>query len=170
VTSPAGLIAIDIFGDTKGVDVLLDRLMVTLSPEGLAAFLGSTVEPYFRKRAAIRFRDEGDDVSGKWAPLLESTKEIRTQAGYGEGPINRRTGELEAFIEDSQSDVRVTPLGSILTMPGDTPTGELAEKVKTAQQGKDNPRTVPRPVLGMNEVDLAFVLEGLSFFIQDGKL
>jgi hypothetical protein len=55
-------------------------------------------------------------------------------------------------------------------MPGDTPTGELAEKVKTAQQGKDNPRTVPRPVLGMNEVDLAFVLEGLSFFIQDGKL
>jgi hypothetical protein len=77
VTSPAGLIAIDIFGDTKGVDVLLDRLMVTLSPEGLAAFLGSTVEPYFRKRAAIRFRDEGDDVSGKWAPLLESTKEIR---------------------------------------------------------------------------------------------
>jgi hypothetical protein len=49
-------------------------------------------------------------------------------------------------------------------------TGELAEKIKTAQQGKASPSTVPRPVIGMNNVDEAFITTDLEAFLVRGLM
>jgi hypothetical protein len=159
---------IEITGDDRPVNALLNRVLYTISPIGLEVFMDEMVEPWIKTRARDRFMDEGDDVSGAWAPLKPSTVLMRSQMGYGgDGPINKRTGELERYITDS--DAKLTELGSGINFvyPGNKASGELADKVITAQVGKAFPNTVPRPVLGLNETDLEYVLTSISHFIQD---
>lgn len=160
-------IAIQISGNTQGVERMLEVLDTALNPFAIAEFLGVVVGPYLKERARARFASEGDDVVGKWAPLKDSTITIRESQGYGPGPINSRTGELEEFITGPGNSVQVHPWGATLTFPGTSPIGEMEEKLRTAQQGKDYPSTVPRPVLGVNEADLVFVLTALATHIED---
>lgn len=146
---------------------MLNHLDSAMSPVGLAAFLHGSVEPYIRERAQNRFASEGDDVSGKWAPLQQTTIEFRESGGFGPRPINRRTGELEAYITQSDAGIASAPGLSVLTYPKDPPkTPALQQKVQTAQAGRSVPSTVPRPVLGLNERDLGAVMVQLAFFIQ----
>lgn len=166
---------INIIGDDRGVQAVLNSLDSALSPVGVAAFLGGTVQPYLQQRAEARFRGEGDDVVGKWQALASATQYIRATQGYGAAhPINRRTGELEEYITGSPSQITIHAFGATLTHPGKKPLGELKEKVQVAQmgrpdnQGPDKPRTVPRRVLGMNERDLGFVLSALAIYIETG--
>lgn len=159
-------IAIEIAGNNEGVEQMLLALDTALNPEAIALFLGAEVGPWLEQRARARFANEGDDAVGKWAPLKQSTVDIRQSQGYGAGPINYRTGELEEFITGSGNSVIPTPWGAELTFPGASPIGEMEEKVSTAQQGKGYPSTVPRPVLGLSETDLVFVLTALAFHIE----
>lgn len=160
-----GWIDIQIIGDSRGVTEMLRRIDQSLSPVGLEFFMKQSVEPWLQSRARDRFQDEGDDAVGTWEPLKQSTVMIRGQR-YGEHPINRRTGELEDYITQSPGDAHELGSGAVLVYPGNKASGELLQKVETAQRGKPSPSTVPRPVLGMNETDLAFVLGGLAKFIQ----
>lgn len=167
MTSPiVGSVQVQVIGDDAGVQAMLRKLDTALDPSAVAAFLGATIEPYFRERARQRFQSEGDDVVGRWVPLAEATKAIRVQMGYGEGPINRRTGALENYIINSPTGVGINPAGATLTMPGDKGSASIQKKMKAAQQGLDNPRTPARPVVGMNEKDLAFTLEAFALYIQ----
>lgn len=161
-------IDVQIIGDSSGVQAMLNHLDTALNPVAIAGFLGATVDPYLRSRMKDRFAGEGDDVVGKWIPLAQTTQDIRQQQGYGAAhPINRRTGDLENYIVGSPNAISIHGLGATLTMPGNRPTGELKKKVETAQRGKANrPVTPPRPVLGMNEKDLAFVLTALAFHVK----
>lgn len=144
------------------VERMLRSLDTALNPVAIAGFLSGVVDPYLRGRAGSRFRNEGDDVVGKWMPLREATQTIRADLGYGAAhPINKRTGELEDYIVNSPNSLNIHPWGASLTLPGKAPSNsELRKKVVTAQAGMD--RTVPRPVLGMNERDLTFVLLALA--------
>ena len=161
-----GFVDVDIAVEKKSVDFLLFKLDTALNPVAIAGFLGAEIDPYIRDRARDRFKSEGDDVSGKWAPLQQSTQNIREQMGYGAaGPINRRTGALEEYITGAPNRLTIHGLGATLQMPGPQPTGELKSKVQTAQQGRNQPRTVPRPVIGLNERDLTFVLTALAFHL-----
>lgn len=161
---------IEIVGDRNGVQAMLMRLETSTSPVGLAAFLHGAVGPMVLRRATQRFENEGDDVSGKWAPLANSTVEIREKSGFGaEHPINKRTGELEAYITGSGWNVTAAPAMATLRFPGkQTSKRSVREKMKTAQQGRSRPSTVPRPVLGLNEQDLLSVMTMLAFYIKSG--
>lgn len=164
-----GTALVQIIGDDEGVQKMLSHLDTCLNPVAIAGFLGATVDPYLRSRIRDRFQDEGDDVVGKWLPLASATVEIRSSQGYGGAhPINRRTGRLEEYIAGSPNQITIHSLGATLTLPGNRPSGELKKKVETAQKGRENPRTPPRPVLGMNEKDLAFTLTALAIYIQTG--
>jgi hypothetical protein len=156
--------------NAKRVDHMLMRLDTALSPIAIGTFLGETIDPYIRSRAEQRFQNEGDDVVGKWMPLASSTQEIRAGLGYGsEHPINHRTGELERYITGSRHDVTLLPDGAMLTMPGEPASGELATKVETAQFGDPGGggrfKTPPRPVMGVNEKDLAFVVTAIELYL-----
>lgn len=148
--------------DDVQVELVLTKLAFLLSPPGLSAFLGTEVGPYLQKRAKARFAEEGDDASGKWAPLKPATIQIRESMNYGSGPINVRTGELENWVTQGNWDAYPTGYGASLKYPGNTPSGELADKVETAQAGRKYPSTVPRPVLATNETDMLFVLTAFA--------
>lgn len=151
---------------TDTVTPLMLALDTALNPAAIAGFLSGVIEPYIQGRAKDRFAQEGDDAVGAWEPLKPATHAIRAQQGYPpDHPINRRTGQLEDYITNSPGRLTVHALGATLTMPGSPPTGELRDKVVTAQQGRDNPRTVARPVMGLNETDLMFVLTELTFYV-----
>ena len=162
-----GYIDIQIYGDTAGVQAMLQNLELKLAPPNIAAFLHVEVDPYLAMRAANRFSNEGDDVTGPWAPLQPATQAIRSSQGFGAShPINVRTGELERYIVNSGGDTSVNPAGATLTFPGSPASGELADKVQTAQSGRGVPPTVPRPVLGLNQNDLLAVLTATALYIQ----
>jgi len=167
---PHGMVNVLMEGDDKQILHMLEKLDVALAPPAVGTWLGMTVDPWIRQRARDRFKKEGDDVSGPWAPLSEATKRYRQEQGYGAAhPINHRTGRLEAYITGAPNRVTIHALGATLTMPGHAPFGELKTKVETAQKGKDEPRTGARPVMGMNERDLLAVLTDLSLYLSVGQ-
>lgn len=167
-----GYIDIDLIGDVKYVTKMIDHLDQKLGPQGLTAFLSMTVYPYLLNRAKERFQDEGDDAVGKWAPLAPATEVIRQSMGFGGAhPINVRTGELERYITQGSvsSSVQASGLGAFLQHPANPPSGKkLKSKLKTAQQGDPAfGRGVPaRPVLGMNETDLGFIMAAMAFYVS----
>ena len=162
-----GFMNVVIVGDTAGVQAMLLRLENALSPTGVGGFLAAGVDPILRKRASDRFRSEGDDAVGQWLPLSRFTQNIRATQGYGPShPINRRTGRLENYITQSPSNVQIFSGGARLEYPGTQPSGDTADKVRTAQVGSPFPSTPPRPVLAVNERDLEMVLLGLAMHIK----
>lgn len=164
----AGSASIAITVNHRDVDRLLRNLNDALGVVGIYHFLDKSVGPWLQRRAKERFANEGDDVVGKWQPLEDITNQMRVADGFpAEHPINRRTGELEAYITGSGWDVMSTPPLAQLTFPGGPePVGVLGEKVSTAQKGASNPATVARPVVGLNEADLAFVLGAMATYIS----
>lgn len=156
-------VSLTITSDSRDVQAMLDRVSDALDTVGMYTFLNAEVGPWLRERAQNRFANEGDDVVGIWAPLEAYTVSVRDSGGYGgEHPINKRSGELESYIVDGGWDVTASTALSILTFPGTLPNPSQAVKVVTAQTGATYPRTPPRPVLGMNEADLGFVLAALA--------
>ena len=147
---------------------MLETVDSAMSPIGLAAFLYGKVGPWVKERAEARFRNEGDDVVGDWAPLREATINFREAQGFaGEHPINKRTGELEAYITQGNIQVTASAGEGSMKFPGNTPaTQSLSEKMRTAQRGRVSPATVPRPVLGLNEKDLSAIMVMLAFHIE----
>lgn len=174
MSSSVGLINFDIVGDTAGVQAMLNHLDTAISPTGLMFFLTGTVGPWIRERAKDRFESEGDDVVGKWAPLAPATQEIRSRGEWPvgpTGPINKRTGELEAYVTGSDALVTGHSLGATLTFPGKrTSKRSIKTKMETAQKGRAKPRTPARPVLGLNEKDLSYVITMLAFHVQGGRV
>lgn len=165
---PTGFIDFHIVGNERGVQRMLDVIDSSLSPTGLAQFLYGAVGPWVKERAQDRFAQEGDDVSGRWAPLQEVTVEIRERAGFeGSHPINVRTTELERYITESDIVASAGPGWGTLKYPGSEPKSKgLREKMKTAQRGRASPSTAARPVLGLNERDLANVMTMLALHVQ----
>lgn len=163
------------FIDVDDVQDVLDSLDTAHSPVALAAFFQGVIGPYLQERAKARFRNEGDDVSGPWAPLSSTTEAFRESGGFPpDHPINHRTGRLEYYITGTKVGAAPTSTGgALLTFPANPPRGATAEKVKTAQYGKLRPNTPPRPVLGINEKDIAFTTMALHHYIETaarGKL
>jgi len=154
--------------DFHDTDLALERLVLLLAPQGMASFLQLEIGPYLRERAKQRFRDEGDDVTGDWAPLQEATINIRESQNIpGEHPINRRHGGLENWVVDGGWNAYPAGFGGALRYPAHEPSGKTREKAITAQSGSVSPASVPRPVLGVNEKDLIFVATALAFSIHE---
>lgn len=169
-----GFIDIELIGDDVGVARMLRHLDTALDSTAMAAFLGIKVGVYLKERAKHRFEAEGDDVSGKWAPLLPSTQYVREHGPWEVGPsspINVRTRELETYI--TQSDIFASSFGygASVAYPGrPARTKALRQKVETAQRGRARPATVARPVLGINERDALYILTQMAFYISGKKM
>jgi len=145
----------------------LNRQQAAHSGPGLATFLGGVIGPYLQERAKRRFRMEGDDASGPWMPLSETTHAFREAQGYSpDHPINHRTGRLERYVTGTSAGVFITGNTATLRFPKNPPRGETAAKLKTAQEGKARPLTPARPVLAVNEADMIFAGTALAQYIR----
>ncbi len=160
------MVGIQIVVDDRSVEATLNRLDTVLSPVGIAGMLSGPVDEYLQHRAKERFRTEGDDVVGKWAPLSPATEAIRAQQGFGAAhPINRRRGELERYITETPGQVTPIPgVGAILDAPGAAATGTLKKKLRGAQKGEGT--APPRPVLGLNATDTVAITALMSQTVQ----
>lgn len=145
----------------------LAKLQALLDPAAVGVFLNEAIEKQINIRARQRFQSEGDDASGKWAPLSPGTQNIRESMQYGAAhPINVRTGELRDFIENGDARIAIEPSAATLTLPSSVPSGNLGKKFKGAQQGEG---TAPaRPVLALGATDLAQTVTALEQYIRSG--
>lgn len=153
--------------DVDTVTKLLDELEENTTEPRLNNWLDDRVKPFIRRRISNRFQIEGDDASGRWAPLRETTARIRARLGYGaQRPINIRTGSLYAHVMSNRTHL------ATLTFPDTSATsGKLREKLATAQKGgkgKQSKNMIgptapapPRPVLALSSVDERFIIESL---------
>lgn len=158
----------DIFVDDRDVRRVIAALNVTLSDESLEQFLVQRVQPYLKERAEARFRRQGDDRSGRWAPLKPSTKRKRKAEGFPPSrPINIRTGELHDFIMGSAAGHGSGGGQAYLSMPGrGTPGQEI--KALIAQRGNRRTGQPARPVLAINQVDARQINRRLGWWIELG--
>lgn len=156
--------------DASSTERILTYLNAALSPAGFATFLQETVGPYLEQRIKARFSGEGDDVVGPWAPLSPATIAVRTDQGYGAGPINNRTGAMERFLEGHNWSIQSGADITVLQLPGFDVGGKTGKKIKTAQMGDGASNTQPRPVLGMNEADLSYIVSTMAFWISAGAV
>jgi hypothetical protein len=155
--------------DKTSVDAMLNKLARKISGPGLAFWLQGSVVPWLQTRAQQRFASEGDDVSGAWFPLKPFTQQARAAAGYTpDHPINVRTGELERYITGDAGAVAAGPAFARLDYPSPPGSGDLRDKVETAQIGKAFPSTPARPVLGVNIRDLEAAMLSLALYIEKG--
>jgi hypothetical protein len=156
--------------ESEHVLLTLARLEVLISPLGLQVFLDTEVDPYIRARVEARFWAEGDDAVGRWAPLKPATEQFRREMGFPPShPINVRTGDLMDYI--TQADPSIVPMGSgaIFNFPDSLPTdSEVDLAYRTAQLGRSDPSTVPRPVLGLGRKDAEEITILLMFYIEQG--
>lgn len=136
-----------------------------VSPAGLSYFMQTRAAQWLQRRGRDRFSTEGDSASGDWVELKASTIDIRQHEGYVPIRINRRTNALHNWVVNSKGVVSTAGAGTMLTWPGEAPSLETQKKLQTAQRGKSHPRTVARPVLAVDETDLAGILSLLGEFV-----
>lgn len=162
-----GVLNFDI--DTMEVQALLDRFELSLSGISLVMFLENDATKFFHDDIESRFEEEGDAKSGFWEPLHDATIDIRRADGWGDGPINDRTGALKEFLLGDY-DVFSGGNWAEMNVPGSPGDSKTAQKLATAQQGAtNNPLgygdTVARPVLAISEMDLFKLIELLEYHI-----
>lgn len=169
-TSQNTYVIADVQVDPISAVGLIQGIHDRLSGPQLEKFLNDQIDEWVRDRISRRFAGEGDDVTGAWAPLLPATESIRASRGFPPAhPINQRTHMLRDWLVGTAGDVKVTGTGATYEHPGPT-SGVMEQKLQTAQAGKGFPRTVPRPVLGLNEVDDLYIQFELTKFLLSGAI
>lgn len=155
--------------DTLDVDRMVERVMLALSGPNLERFLFEQAHPHFEERIINRFAVEGDSASGFWPELSDATMDIKNALGMSP-EANVRSGDMFRTVTN-EADFWFAENYAEMVLPGSAAHGLVAEKIKTAQEGKaSNPipnfgPTPPRPILAADERDMAQVLADLSLFI-----
>lgn len=162
--------------DTTEVDKMIENVIERTEPAVIGYWMvNGPVTDFFRQRSEQRFAAEGDDAVGVWAQLRESTQNLREWLRDTHGydiepatPINQRTGQLREYASFSDAGGESSGTGYRYLYPNYLPAGELGDKLRTAQRGRTEPGTVPRPVLGVSFFDLDSVQNMIVGFIENG--
>lgn len=164
------MITVEAYGDPDSPALKgLTQMDLLLSPGSIAGFLKNFVVGYLQQAAADRFAMEGDEASGKWLPLKESTRRIRSEQGFPAGPINVRTGELREYVVGNQGSIGID-IGATLEWPTNLPEGtDLMYKYRVAQTGTMSGKVPARPVVGMSFRDMAAINVLLGGFINTAR-
>ena len=136
--------------DAKQPLAELRRLRVAAGGVSLRLFMQRRAQALLQERTKFRFDSESYS-GGRWAPLKWVTNErFRIPEGFGAAPpasINVRTGGLSRWLGNSQGKTQGSRFRASLHWPGPAPTEEDERKLWTAQRGRKDPPTVPRPVV-----------------------
>lgn len=175
--------SVQIVVDDSSPQAQLAKMFAFMSDTGLRAFMETVASPILQERASARFAGGGDDAVGPWRPLKSSTRSIKRSMGMDNG-INIRTGGLLRWLTRDPDPMVVGAGGETWMMwPGVPGSTSLEDKLETAQVGssgvlKDtNSRsaqvrsgthffTVPRPVVGISQIDEKAITAGLKVWIE----
>lgn len=168
VTGADVVIDVDVDVDATSVLLMLSRANEGVSMAHIAQAFdddGPVVEMLHRQ-VAERFADEGDNASGKWAPLSPATLDIKERLGYGGNPANVRTGRMREWLLNDGGDLDMMGDGMFFTYPGDVP-GGMADRFETAQFGSAETGAPPRPVIAADGDDLMSIMEIVGNWVYD---
>lgn len=162
-------LTIEFSGNSEQVQAMLGAMEIALNPANVGEWLATSFAPYLKARASARFTGEGDDVVGTWPELAAATITERQSLGYGAGPIQIRTGDLEAYIVDNTPDISITQISTKMVYPNPRDASEnsiLAYKVGSAQKGNKRTGAPARPVLGINHIDLEYFITTFGMHLK----
>lgn len=164
---------VDVLFDVEAYALQADlaTMMSRVSPQGVHTFLADIAEPLLDDRLEHRFAAEGDDAVGQWLPLRPATQAIRASQGFGAAhPINIRTREMIDWMLSASVDVSIVGGDGVLTFPARGAPPSVASKIETAQGGRANPRTPPRPVVGLSDTDSVLITRDLAGYMTQGLI
>lgn len=157
--------------DVEILDQDIVRIIHKLSDESLARWMKDDALDIIEGRTERRFEAEGDDASGKWAPLTHDTQRIRSSQGYmPDHPILERSGELREAVLTSKGNLTVDPSGVMLEWPGgiNTPDNSKHIAYAIAQKGSLPNKTVSRPIAAADDTDMILLMESLADELFEG--
>lgn len=166
----------------KDVDRALAALAFATSPASYALFHQTLTLRWLVERTTHRFTHQGGpEVDGTWAALSDARRDIRSHAALNPEPPNIATSELMGWILSNKGATVKSGVGATFSYPGAMPRRpSVKAKLQTAQKGKPagfpmptgsggtkpSPSpTPPRPILGLDEVDLIHMLGALELWI-----
>lgn len=147
------------------VSKILDSTDANISPIGLAGYLGTVVSPHLAREAKSRFQTKGDNASGTWAPLAQSTQEIRANLGFTPDDINVRTGRMRDYMTNPSPVLAHDFLSTSMEWPG-TPGANLGRRLA---QAAGRGRGPARHVVAYDMNTVAFILRSLESWAVFGK-
>ena len=152
--------------DAKRPTLRIQALSERIGPAGMGVFFATHAVPLLQERAKARFANEGDDASGHWKPLAESTIKRREAKGQVPLKVNDRTGKMKEWVTNSPGRIFTTKGVTKLEWPGTAQNRTTSKKLKVAQMGLMSPFTHPRPVVAVDQADLLTILVTLEEWID----
>lgn len=150
----------------------LERGAERVSERGLMMLVRSLLLPVAATESKGTIAAQRGPGGGKWVPLKDSTKRIRSTLGHlgirPDRPINKRTGALEKFLADAGSEVLVTPgyvegaWPALVSQDG----SRLMYAFHTAQAGSKRWGTPKRPVVGLGPTGVAMLHAMTKTYIE----
>lgn len=158
-------IVLETIVDVRRPTLKLRAIQDRVEGAGLAAFMQGFAAPILQDRASARFDGDGDEASGQWAPLRDSTIARRESKGQVPIKINERTGQMRAWVESANGRIVATVASAALEWPGTPSNRTIGRKLKVAQQGLSDPYTPARPVVAIDSGDLLTILTAMEAWI-----
>lgn len=161
----------EVVGDHYSAYFMVKELFGKLEPAPMSGWLLGFAQPVVKEGTDRAFATESEPAGNPWAPLAPSTIDDRVSQGFGEGPIQIRTGELAGYFDDAQSAIIATQIGVQMKWPGELAQGDrLPYKVWSAQYGNARTGAPPRPVMGLTVSDAAEITTRLFFYLLGGQI
>ena len=155
--------------DIKRPTLRIKAYQERIDGAALAGFMQGFAAPLLQDRARARFANEGDDASGKWKPLAESTIARKEKAGYVPIKINERTGKMREWVENAVGRITAVKYAAVIEWPGTPANRTTGKKLKVAQVGLKDPFTWARPVVAIDGDDLLTILVAMENWIGTVK-
>lgn len=138
----------------------LERGQERLSDRGLMTLVQALLIPVAKTESQGTIAAQRGPGGRKWRELKASTQRIRASLNYGATePINKRTGNLERFLNEAGTDLTVAPgfvQGAWPALVNQDST-RLMYAFYTAQGGSKRWGTPARPVVGLGPTGIAFL-------------
>lgn len=154
------------------VNSALETAQGRVSEAGLALMVRHLLIPI--ASTSSRGRIEAQKTAGgrRWRPLKESTQRVRRSLNlpgiYGHYPINKRTGNLERFLQNAEGEVAILPEYIQGSWPANVSMdgSRLMYAYHTAQAGSKRWGTPPRPIVALAPFELLILDQMTRLYIE----
>lgn len=152
----------------KALEVAQDRV----SEAGLAMLVKNLLIPIASTSSRARIASQKTAKGGRWKPLKESTQRVRRSLNLpgiaGHYPINKRTGRLEEFLQNTGSEITVLPEYIQGAWPANVSMDgtKLMYAYHTAQAGSKRWKTPARPIVALAPTEIVVLDQMTRLYIE----
>lgn len=160
------------FVSWEKVEKDLETAQGRVSEAGLAMMVRHLLIPIASTSSRARIESQKTAGGGRWRPLKESTQRVRRSLNlpgiYGHYPINKRTGNLEKFLQNTDSEIAILPEFIQGSWPANVSMDgtRLMYAYHTAQAGSKQWGTPPRPIVALAATEMLYLDQMTRLYIE----